>query len=83
MVAIESQSIFTQNFRKKYRLRDLKKKIKSLIKTVPTVTVTVVTEKQLQLGTVSEKQLQNRYGRYNIYSRNDPPWIESEIYLQF
>ena len=45
------------NFRKKYRLRDLKKKIKLLIKTVPTVTVTVVTEKQFQLGTVSEKQL--------------------------
>ena len=75
------------NFRKKYRLRDLKKKIKLLIKTVPTVTVTVVTEKQfqlgtvsekqlrltLQLGTVSEKQLQNRYDRYNSYSRNDPP----------
>ena len=35
------------------------------------------TEKQIrvtfQLGTGTGKQLQNRYGRYNSYSRNDPP----------
>ena len=48
-----------------------------------TFQVVTITEKQirltLQLGTGTEKQLQNRYGRCNSDSRDDPPWSYFEM----